>query len=97
MIAVHRDYCLSRHPDLHAHIEVNPVGKLNVEIVELHECHSTAFDDLSFECRGRETSICGKDSADNWQLKLAASDAIELSHLVEEASEEYEILMNDLM
>lgn len=49
MIAVHRDYCLSRRPDLHAHIEVNPVGKLKVEIVELQECHSTAFDDLSLK------------------------------------------------
>lgn len=35
MIAVHREYCLSNSPDLHAHVEVNPVGKLEVEIVEL--------------------------------------------------------------
>ncbi|MBR9788314.1 MAG: hypothetical protein GYB40_10300 [Vibrionaceae bacterium] len=97
MIAIHRDYCLSRRPDLHAHVEVNPVGKLKVEIVELQQCHSTAFDDLSFENRGNETCICGKENAAPWQFKLAVSDAKELSHLVEEASEEYETLMNDLM
>ncbi len=97
MITVHRDYCLSRRPDLHAHIEVNPVGKLKVELVELQKCHSTEFDDLSFESWGSETRICGKENAHKWQFKLAESDAKELSHLVEEASEEYEILMSDLM
>ncbi|CAE6943967.1 hypothetical protein [Vibrio sp. B1FLJ16] len=97
MIVVHRDYCLSRRPDLHAHIEVNPVGKLNVEIVELQECHSTEFDDLSFESRGNEARVCGKENADKWYFKLAMTDAMELSHLVEEANEEYETLMNDLM
>ncbi len=97
MISVHRDYCLSRRPDLHAHIEVNPVGKLKVELVELQECHSTEFDDLSFESRGNEIRIWGKENANRWQLKLAASDAMELSHLVEEANEEYETLMSDLM
>ncbi len=97
MIAVHRDYCLSRRPDLHAHIEVNPVGKLRVEIVELQECHSTEFNDLSFENHGNETRVCGRDDENKWQFKLAISDADELSHLVDAANEEYEILMNDLM
>ncbi|NMS01521.1 hypothetical protein HKB36_00540, partial [Vibrio parahaemolyticus] len=49
MIAVHRDYCLSNSSELHAHVKVNPVGKLEVEIVELQERHTTEFDDLSFE------------------------------------------------
>ncbi len=52
MIAVHRDYCLSNSSELHAHVKVNPVGKLEVEIVELQERHITEFDDLSFESRG---------------------------------------------
>ncbi|CAE6943651.1 hypothetical protein ACOMICROBIO_LMKGKHOH_04731 [Vibrio sp. B1FIG11] len=43
MIAVHREYCLSNSPDLHAHVEVNPVGKLEVEIVELQERHITSL------------------------------------------------------
>ncbi len=97
MIAVHRDYCLSRRPDLHARVEVNPVGKLKVEFVELHECHSTEFDDLSFESRGNEARISGKENANEWHFKLAMSDAMELSHLVKKANEEYETLMNDLM
>lgn len=97
MIAIHRDYCLSRNPGLHAHIEVNPVGKLKVEIVEQQESHTTAFDDLSFVSSGGETRVSGKDDSTSWHFNLANSDARELSHLVEEASEEYEILMNDLM
>ncbi len=28
MIAVHRDYCLSSSSELHAHVKVNPVGRL---------------------------------------------------------------------
>ncbi|UFN72268.1 hypothetical protein LN249_17695 [Vibrio alginolyticus] len=97
MIAVHRDYCLSNSSDLHAHVKVNPVGKLEVEIVKLQERHTTEFDDLSFESRGCETRICGKEDTTPWQFNLAVTDALELSHLVEEANEEYEILMNDLM
>ncbi|HCZ9263400.1 TPA: hypothetical protein O4G66_005085, partial [Vibrio alginolyticus] len=47
--------------------------------------------------RGCETRICGKEDTTPWQFNLAVTDALELSHLVEEANEEYEILMNDLM
>ncbi|PFG57920.1 hypothetical protein ATG66_0420 [Vibrio sp. ES.051] len=97
MIAVHRDYRLSNSSGLHAHVEVNPVGKLEVEIVELQERHTTEFDNLSFESCGCETRICGQDETTPWQVNLAVTDALELSHLVEEANEEYEILMNDLM
>ena len=97
MIAVHREYCLSNSPDLHAHVEVNPVGKLEVEIVELQERHITEFEDLSFESRGAQTRICGKEDTVLWQFILAKTDALELSHLVDEANEEYETLMSDLM
>ncbi|NOH47971.1 hypothetical protein F0262_07860 [Vibrio rotiferianus] len=97
MITVHREYCLSNSPDLHAHVEVNPVGKLEVEIVELHEHHTTEFDDLSFESSGAKTRICGKEDTVPWQFNLAKTDALELSHLVDEANEEYETLMSDLM
>ena len=97
MIAVHREYCLSNSPDLHAHVEVNPVGKLEVEIVELRERHITEFEDLSFESRGVQTRICGKEDTVPWQFNLAKTDALELSHLVDEANEEYETLMSDLM
>ncbi len=49
MIAVHRDYCLSSSSELHAHVKVNPVGRLEVEIIELEERHTTEFDDLSLK------------------------------------------------
>ena len=97
MLAVHRDYCLSSSPNLHAHVEVNPVGKLEIDIVELHEHHTTEFDDLSFESCGAQTRICGKEDTVSWHFNLTKTDALELSHLVEEANEEYETLMSDLI
>lgn len=97
MIAIHRKYSLSNRPNLHARFEVNPIGRLEVEIVELHERHSTEFEDLSFKSRGNTIEVCGKEERVPWQCGLAATDAQELSSLVEEANEEYEVLMRDLM
>ena len=82
---------------IYTHIEVNPVGKLEVEIVELQERHITEFEDLSFEIRGAQTRIYGKEGMVPWQFNLAKPDALELPHLVDEANEEYETSMRDLM
>ena len=82
---------------IYTHIEVNPVGKLEVEIVELQERHITEFEDLSFEIRGAQTRIYGKEGMVPWQFNLAKTDALELPHLVDEANEEYETSMRDLM
>lgn len=60
MIAVHRDYCLSSSSELHAHVKVNPVGRLEVEIIELEERHTTEFDDLSFEVVGVKLEFVAK-------------------------------------
>lgn len=97
MITVHREYSLQNCLGLHANVEINPTGKLDVNIVELDEYHSTDFCDLSFESHGGATRVCGKEGATPWQVNLARKDALELSYLVDEANEEYEILMSDLM
>lgn len=97
MIAIERKYCLSNSPNLHARIEVNPTGILDVEIVELNERHTTQFDDLSFKSDRGAVHVCGKEKASPWQLSLATGDGLELSTLVDNANEEYETLMRDLM
>lgn len=97
MIAVQRQYSLPNTPELHARFAVNPIGKLEVEIIELNEHHSTDFEDLSFESKGCSIEVCGKEQAVPWRYDLTINDALELSTLVEEANEEYETLMRDLM
>ncbi|HAS63793.1 MAG TPA: hypothetical protein DCS35_15280 [Vibrio sp.] len=97
MLAIQRKYCLSNRPNLHVQFEVNPIGKLEVEIIELHQHHSTDFEDLSFRSQGNVIEVCGREKHVPWRCNLAVSDALELSSLVEEANEEYEVLMRDLM
>ncbi len=97
MITVHRHYSLPERPNMHTHFEVNPTGRLEVEIIELNEKHSTEFEDLSFESTGTGVRVCGKDQSTAWRCELQVKDALELSSLVEEANEEYEALMRDLM
>ena len=97
MIAIKKEYCLSNNQGLHARIEVNPVGTLDVEIIELNERHTTAFDDLSFESARGIIHVCGKEEALPWQLSLTTGDGLEVSTLVDKANEEYETLMRDLM
>ncbi|ANS86190.1 hypothetical protein VSVS12_02430 [Vibrio scophthalmi] len=97
MIAIERKYCLSNNPNLYARIEVNPIGQLDVEIIELNERHTTQFDDLSFKCSQGVIHVCGKEQTLPWQLSLATGDGLELSTLVDNANDEYETLMRDLM
>ena len=97
MITIHRKYCLSNPPNVHARVEVNPAGKLEVEIVELNERHSSEFNDLYFELSAGAIRVCGKGETAAWQLSLKNGDGLELSTLVNNANEEYETLMRDLM
>ncbi|KZN61921.1 hypothetical protein N473_20480 [Pseudoalteromonas luteoviolacea CPMOR-1] len=96
MITIHREYCLSGEKGLHAHIEVFPTGQLDVDIVELHEHHSTQFDNIKYEHTGADIIITGIEGSTSWQVVLKERDARELSHLISDANEEYEILMRDL-
>ncbi|KZN33189.1 hypothetical protein [Pseudoalteromonas luteoviolacea] len=96
MISVHREYCLSGDKNLHAHVEVYPTGTLDVDIVELHEHHTTEFNNIKYEHNGADIALTGKEGAVTWQVILKERDARELSHLIADANEEYEILMRDL-
>ncbi|OEE67778.1 hypothetical protein A1OO_18755 [Enterovibrio norvegicus FF-33] len=100
MLARHRNYLLKDTKQLHAHVQVIPTGKIEVEIVEKHQRHAAEFEHLRFERSGRVTKLVGKHTSNgkpiHWQLPLANDDAKELEHLIEEAAEELEILMRDL-
>ncbi|MCK6265455.1 hypothetical protein KP803_19530 [Vibrio sp. ZSDE26] len=96
MISVHRSYQLqdTNHPI--AHIEVNPVGILDIEIKEKDIRHKTELSDVVFKPSGVFTKLCGRENQKQWELELAVNDASELNKLIGDAHEEYEMLMRDL-
>lgn len=100
MLARHRKYLLKDTKQLHAHVQVNPTGLLEVEIPSQKQSHTAEFEHLRFERSGRVTKLVGKHTSNgkpvHWQLPLANDDARELEHLIDEAAEELEILMRDL-
>lgn len=96
MISVHRVYELKDISHNHAHIEINPVGVIDIEIVEKKEHHWAEFKDLSFKSVDDHTRLCGTQDRVAWTLDLDSKDAEEVTRLIEEARDEYEILMRDL-
>lgn len=96
MISVHRDYQLQDNDHLHAHVEINPIGVLDVQIVENKQHHHAEFNDVSFKKIDGHTRLCAKHSSKPWQLELANRDAEEINRLIDAASEEFETLMRDL-
>ncbi len=49
MITVHRRYRVAGKPQLHAHVGVNPLGKLSVDVLETHQHHVAEFEQVKFE------------------------------------------------
>ncbi|WP_114785307.1 hypothetical protein [Vibrio tetraodonis] len=96
MISTFRDYELQDKNHFHAHIEVNPTGLLDVDIIENKEHHQTELCNVSFEKLAGKTRLKGKEAQNQWQLDLDDKDAIELYLLISKANEEYEILMRNL-
>lgn len=100
MLSIQRNYLLKDSKQLHARVEVIPTGLLEIEIIEKHQTHAAEFEHIQFERKGRVTQLIGQNDnngkAITWKLPLANDDAKELEHLIEEASEELEILMRDL-
>ncbi|MYM59345.1 hypothetical protein GTG28_08915 [Vibrio sp. OCN044] len=96
MISTFRDYELQDKNHFHAHIEVNPTGRLDVDIIENKEHHQTELCNVSFEKLAGKTRLKGKEAQNQWQLDLDDKDAIELYLLISKANEEYETLMRDL-
>ncbi|SHF07351.1 hypothetical protein [Vibrio gazogenes] len=98
MITIHRDYLLVHRGNKdHAHVKVNPVGHIDIELNSCQACYHSAFDDVHFEKTGQKTKLTGNDhSSSPWQVMLSDNDAKELNHLIEEANDVYETLMRDL-
>ncbi|MEI8634374.1 hypothetical protein P4S72_24845 [Vibrio sp. PP-XX7] len=99
MIKVHRDYLTRDKHHRRAHVEVNPVGYLDIDIIGRNECYHCDFEYIYFENSGEKTKVIGHEQGKNnkvWQLMLSDQDARELTHLIEEANETYELLMKDL-
>ncbi len=100
MFVKNRSYTLEGKLHHHAHFAVNPSGVLSVDIEEDHEKLEADFEDLCFKLHGKTTDLdCVEHSKPThccWHLELSCHDARELIRLIDEAKEEYEILMRDL-
>lgn len=96
MISKHRNYQLKDVNHSRAHIEINPIGLIDVELVENKQHLRAEFSEVSFQKVGGHTRLCGRQNKKPWQVELNNKDADEVNRLIDEASEEYEILMRDL-
>ena len=100
MLAKHRNYLLKDTKKLHAHVQVIPTGLLEIEIIEKKQHHAAEFLELHFEQEGKITKLFGKNTANGkptlWQVPFNHDDAKDLENLIDEANEEFEILMRDL-
>ena len=100
MYIKHRSYTLADKMHHHAHVAVNPAGFLHVDIIEVHQEFDAEFEDLRFEDNGKTTGLVCTDNCkprhELWHVDLTCDDAKELDTLIQEAKEEYEILMRDL-
>ncbi|MFC1503189.1 hypothetical protein ACFL53_02400 [Pseudomonadota bacterium] len=100
MYAKYRSYTLAGKEHLHVHLAVNPTGFIDVEIMEKHKKLNAEFEDLCFEDHGDTTELdCVEHSKPKhkiWYIYLSRNDAKELTTLIDEAKEEYEIIMRDL-
>lgn len=98
----------SRHVTLHGkcprHADISVLGTcmLEVNIQENHNQFKAEFEELCFIKHSKETELVCKHrestgtEKEHWHLKLDNEDAFELEHLIEQAEDEFEALMNDL-
>ncbi|WP_096619424.1 hypothetical protein [Candidatus Enterovibrio altilux] len=99
-MARYRDYQSKGTKQFHAHVQVNPISLVEVKIIEKDQCHISEFKHLHFEQSGYVTNLVSNHTSNSklvqWQLPLASDDARELQNLIEEATEELEILIRSL-
>ncbi|NVD08664.1 hypothetical protein FCU94_17600 [Vibrio sp. JPW-9-11-11] len=96
MILLHRDYRLGNAGHHHAHVAINPVGVIDVDITESAQHHSAEFSELVFQKAQGYTRLIGRHSKRPWQVTLSDHDAAEVHRLIDQAEEEFEVLMCDL-
>lgn len=99
MIKSHYNVLLHGSQSYHAEVHINPVGELDIDILESNQHLSTEFDQLTFNHKPSCTEIKGIELVNQqpWKLELTHKDANYVNHLVVKANEEYEQLMCDLM
>lgn len=100
MFVKKRSYKLAGKMHYRANFAVNPTGSLSVEIEEQHKKLEGEFEDLCFIQHGKTTALDCVEHCEPthccWHLDLSPNDASELTQLIDEAKDEYEILMRDL-
>ena len=100
LLTERRHYTLPGKKALHADVAVIPTGELEVDIKEKKDHLTAEFEELHFCCGRQQTDLVCQDQvgdhAIRWHIYLAKQDAEELEQLIENAEEEFEILMRDL-
>ncbi|MFA0087788.1 hypothetical protein [Vibrio sp. 10N.261.51.F12] len=98
MIKTHRNFLLAEPRCHHANVYINPVGQLDIDIVESRQHHDASFETLTFKYEGAIVHIQGIDCRTNkhWDVSLNCRDANEINTLILRANEELETLMSDL-
>lgn len=100
MFAKHRSYILAEKTHPKAYITVNPTGTLHIDVKDEKKALDGDFGDLLFKKNGKVTALfCmkhGKQKKHCWHIDLAREDAQELTRLIHEAEDEFELLMRDL-
>jgi hypothetical protein len=96
-----RDYLIPNANRDHAHVEINPVGEVDIDIVESRKHYHANLDKVRFEHQGDKVKVVGFHDdgvkKSRWQLTLASRDALDLNFAIEEANDEMEILLRDLV
>ncbi|KLV10158.1 hypothetical protein C9I92_21690 [Photobacterium ganghwense] len=100
MFAKHRAYVLAKKKRPKAQVTINPTGNIHIDVKDEKKALDGDFEDLSFQKNGKVTIlVCQKHSKQKqhcWRIELSDEDAKELTRLINEAEDEFEILMRDL-
>ena len=100
MLARQRCYTLQGSEPLHANIVVNPIGMIEIDILEKNQHLSSEFEHVHFKESGQTMELICEDgdcvTHEDVSLTLSRKDAFELCEIIDDAIEEYEELMTDL-
>ncbi|CAH0525478.1 hypothetical protein [Vibrio hippocampi] len=99
MIKSHCNVLLHGPRSHHAEVHINPIGELDIDIMESKQHFSSEFEQLKFQRKNNGTQLQGVEQVNQkaWHIELEHQDAEQLSRLIKNANEEYEQLMCDLM
>ncbi|WP_026958226.1 hypothetical protein [Aliagarivorans taiwanensis] len=96
MLVTYKHYTLPQD-HVHAHVAFTPLGELDVLLEEQQQVLHAEFELLTFTSDAKLQCF---DSTQHqhveWQVQLNPNDAKELMFAIQDAQEEFEILMRDL-